>query len=148
MRYLAWLLFPIAILIMWFTAPVSAHDPDHHDHDKWYASIKIPNSGASCCGVSDAYFCNNLEVVGEDTFCTVTDDRDDGPRKRPHVPVGTKVKIPAEKLIRDEEAKKGNPTGQGVIWMRAGVVDVDTGAVTPYHPKDYLVFCYFMPDMT
>jgi hypothetical protein len=116
-----------------------AHDPDHHEDDAWYQSIKIPDLGVSCCGVGDAYFCNHMRVVdGTRTVCTITDTRDDASRGRPHVPVGTMVEIPNEKLVRDEEAKKGNPTGQGVIWMKPSM----------YAPTGYNVYCYMMPELT
>jgi len=70
--------------------------------------------------------------------------RDDDSRKRAHVDVGTKVLIPANKLVKDDEAKKGNPTGQGVVWMRAGYY----GSDYKLDPKDFTVFCYFAPDLT
>ncbi len=116
----------------------SAHDPDNRTLDPWYNSIKQPDGTSSCCGVADAYFCNNVTVQNNRMFCTVTDKRDDKSRGRPHVPFGTVVHVPAEKLVRDGEARKGNPTGQGVVWMRAG----------NYDPTLFMVFCYLMPELT
>lgn len=148
MRQLIAFVIGVSLIFVLMTR-VEAHDPEHRDHDQWYASIKMPDSDTSCCGVSDAYFCNRLEVKGDQTFCTITDTRDNASRKRPPVPVGTKVLIPANKLVKDAEARKGNPTGQGVIWMRAGYVNGSTGEpMVTFDPKDYTVFCFFAPDLT
>jgi hypothetical protein len=150
----------LILLVLMFAPKAFAHDPDHRENDPWYESFKMPGTDTSCCGVSDAYYCNNLEFKDGETFCTVTDTRDNVTRDRLPVPVGTKVLIPPKKIIQNEvdpenplkmikgQAARGNPTGNGVVWMRAGYVDNQTGEVLMYDPKDITVFCYVAPDLT
>lgn len=129
----------IVILLESFVRPVLAHDPDNREHDWWYGAIKQPdNPGTSCCGLADGYFCDNLRMVGEEMKCTITDDRPDEPRGRPHIPVGTDITIPKSKLIDAEQAAKlGNPTGHGIIWVKY-----------PAYGDGWVVFCYVMPLLT
>ena len=85
-----------------------------HDHDQWYGSLMQPdNPAVSCCGKADAYWCDTINVKDGKTFCTITDDRDDGPLRRPHVPIGTQIEIPNHKLKWD----RGNPTGHAVVFL-------------------------------
>ncbi len=108
MKYLAPLLLAISLL---FTTPVPAHDGEHDD---WFATLMQPdNPTTSCCGKADAYWCDIIHVRDSKTFCTITDDRDDRPLKRPHVPVGTEIEIPDHKLKWD----RGNPTGHAIVFM-------------------------------
>jgi hypothetical protein len=58
---------------------------------------------------------SSMPLTATSTPCTITDDRDDAPRKRPHVPVGTEIYIPTNKLKWDE----GNPTGHSIIFLAA-----------------------------
>jgi len=91
-----------------------AHDHDHPELDGWYASLMQPdNPSISCCGKADAYWCDIINVKDGKTFCTITDDRDDGPLGRPHVPVGTQIEIPNYKLKWD----RGNPTGHAIVFL-------------------------------
>jgi len=93
---------------------------------KWYQELKQPdNPTASCCGESDAYWADEIHVRNGKTYAVVTDDRDDGPLRRPHVPSGTEIEVPNHKLKWD----RGNPTGHGVIFIS---------------PGGY-VFCYVQP---
>lgn len=81
---------------------------------RWYQSLMQPdNPSISCCGESDAYWCDGISVKDGKTFCTITDDRDDAPLRRPHIPMGTVVEIPNHKLKFD----KGNPTGHAIVFM-------------------------------
>lgn len=92
-----------------------AHDPDNDQHDSWYSSLMRPDAPQnSCCGIADAYFCDDVHVHAGETFCKITDTRDDKKRgDRPHVPVGTVIKIPPEKY----KYNAGNPTGHTVVFM-------------------------------
>jgi hypothetical protein len=54
-----------------------------------------------------------MSVKDGDTYCTITDDRDDKPLHRPHVPIGTMIKIPQHKLGQ----YPGNPTGHNIVFM-------------------------------
>ena len=47
---------------------------------------------------------------------TITDDREDWPLRRHHVPVGTVIQVPDHKLKWDQ----GNPTGHYVIFLSTG----------------------------
>jgi hypothetical protein len=84
----------------------------------WYQTLMQPDNPAmSCCGEADGYWC---DIIKTDTaggevhvYCTITDDRDDAPLKRPHIAVGTDVEIPPNKLKWD----RGNPTGHAVVFL-------------------------------
>jgi hypothetical protein len=90
------------------------NDPDLK---RWYEALMQPdNPKASCCGESDAYFCDELGVRAGKPSCVITDDREDAPRRRPHVDIGTVIQIPEHKLMREG----GNPTGHGVVFMSPG----------------------------
>lgn len=93
---------------------VQAHDHDHPELDGWYKSLMQPdNPSIPCCGKADAYWCDQINVQGDKTFCTITDDRPDEPLGRPHIPVGTKIEIPNQKLKWD----RGNPTGHAIVFV-------------------------------
>lgn len=94
-----------------------AIDPDIR---AWYQSLMQPDvPTASCCGEADAYWCDEVHVRDGHSFCAISDDRDDGPRGRPHRDIGEQFEIPPNKLKWD----KGNPTGHHVIFLsRQGYV--------------------------
>jgi hypothetical protein len=122
--------FYIALIILFlFTIPVRAHDPDHPEHHHWYGSLMQPdNPSASCCGLADAYWCDDYFARDGKAYCRITDGRDDKPLGRPHIPIGTEFEIPPYKLKFD----RGNPTGHSVIFVNpAGHVwcFVQTGGV-------------------
>jgi hypothetical protein len=88
-----------------------------NDLTAWYQGLRQPdNPEASCCGTADAYFCDDYGVRNGKPSCVISDDREDGPRHRPHVDIGTVIEIPAHKLKWD----MGNPTGHGVVFMSPG----------------------------
>lgn len=85
---------------------------------EWYRSLMRPDvPELSCCGEADAYWCDTIHVKDNHTFCTITDDRPDEPRKRPHVEVGTIIQIPDEKLKWD----RANPTGHAIVFLGRGL---------------------------
>ncbi len=91
-----------------------AHDPDHPEHHHWYGSLMQPdNPSASCCGLADAYWCDDYFARDGKAYCRITDGRDDKPLERPHIPIGTEFEIPPYKLKFD----RGNPTGHSVIFV-------------------------------
>ncbi len=117
-RYLSVALIIMAALLLYmFMLPFPralAHDRDT-EHDGWYMSLKQPdNPTASCCGVADAYWCDDISVKDGKTFCAITDDQDIP--QRPKLPWGTKVEIPDYKLKWD----RGNPTGHSIVFLSAG----------------------------
>ena len=98
-------------------------DPDLR---AWYQSLMQPDvPTASCCGEADAYFADDIHVRNGKTFVTITDDRPDEPRGRPHVAIGTEIEVPNNKLKWD----RANPTGHGVVFISRGGY----------------VFCYVQP---
>jgi hypothetical protein len=79
----------------------------------WYRSLMQPDNPAlPCCGESDAYFAEARVRDGK-TYAVIVDDRPDEPRRRHHVPVGTEIEVPNNKLKYDA----GNPTGHAVIFL-------------------------------
>ena len=93
---------------------------------EWYQHLMQPDvPTASCCGEADAYLADEMHVKDGKTFATITDDRDDAPRGRPHVAIGTEIEIPPNKLKWD----RGNPTGHGIVFLSRGGY----------------VFCYVQP---
>ncbi len=81
---------------------------------EWYKSLMRPDAPtSSCCGEADAYWADEVHVRDGKTYATITDDRDDAALGRPHVPVGTEIEIPSEKLKWD----RGNPTGHNVLFL-------------------------------
>lgn len=81
---------------------------------KWYKELMRPDfPTSSCCGEADAYWADEFHVKDGKTFVTITDDRDDLPLKRPHIPNGTIIEIPDNKLKWD----KSNPTGHGILFV-------------------------------
>ena len=92
----------------------------------WYEALMQPdNPTQSCCGPADSYFCDDYRMERGKALCTISDDREDAPRRRPHIPIGTVIEIPPHKLKWD----RGNPTGHGVVFVS---------------PGGY-VFCYVQP---
>lgn len=97
-----------------FISKAYPHDHNNPELDNWYAALMQPdNPTTSCCGKADAYWCDKINVKQGKTFCTITDDRDDAPLGRAHVPLGTEIEIPNHKLKWDS----GNPTGHAIVFM-------------------------------
>lgn len=85
---------------------------------EWYQGLMRPDAPSnSCCQESDAYWADEVHVRGGKTFATITDDRPDEPLGRPHIPVGTEVEVPPEKLKWD----RSNPTGHNVLFVSRGL---------------------------
>lgn len=80
----------------------------------WFRALAEPDDPSqSCCGKADAYWCDIVHVQHGKVFCTITDRRDDKPLGRPHVPVGTVIEIPPNKV----QASHGNPSGHTIVFM-------------------------------
>lgn len=105
----------IAAGLLAFSVGVAhSHDHDHPELDAWYSTLMQPdNPMVSCCGEADGYYCDTWYVRKGQTYCRITDDRDDEPLKRPHVEVGTEIAIPDYKLKWDKQ----NPTGHAVVFL-------------------------------
>jgi hypothetical protein len=80
----------------------------------WFRDLKQPDDPSiSCCGEADAYWADSMEIIDGQVIAIITDTRPDEPLGRPHVPVGTRIKVPPYKLKWDH----GNPTGHIVIFL-------------------------------
>lgn len=86
---------------------------------EWYARQMQPDApAASCCGEADAYWADTFTQDGDSYVAVITDDRADEPLHRPHLDIGTRIKVPNAKVklgITDP-----NPTGHGVIFISSG----------------------------
>jgi hypothetical protein len=81
---------------------------------EWYRSLMQPDvPTVSCCGEADAYWCDDIHVKGDKTYCRITDDRPDPPLGRPHREIGQEFEIPPNKL----KFYAGNPTGHSIIFL-------------------------------
>jgi hypothetical protein len=112
-KALRWIMIGAVVFVALMFAVVAAfaHDPEHHELDHWYASVKQPDTGISCCGPSDAYFCDEA-ARGSQVVCKINDDRDNAELKRLPVANGTMIDIPPHKINKDP-----NPTGRAVVWL-------------------------------
>lgn len=85
----------------------------------WMSTLMTPdNPGVPCCGIADAYWADVVHVRDGKTFATITDEREDAPFNRHHVPPGTQIEIPREKLKYDA----GNPTGHALVFLNVNNV--------------------------
>ena len=85
---------------------------------RWFQGLRQPdNPRVSCCGEADAYYADGVAVGADGTvFAIITDERDDGPLMRPHIPVGTRIRVPEDKN-KDTRADP-NPTNHTVIFVK------------------------------
>jgi hypothetical protein len=98
--------------------PVHAHDDEHHEFDAWYQSLTQPDHpGVSCCGVADAYGCDDIFTRDGKNYCRITDDR--LLNRRPPLPLGTEIEIPDNKMMQ-WKATNGNPTGHSIVFLSSG----------------------------
>jgi hypothetical protein len=77
------------------------------------------NPVMSCCGEADAYEADTFETDGDHYVAIITDTRPDTFRNgvtRPHIPPGTRISIPNQKMKWDA----GNPTGHGLVFIGSG----------------------------
>lgn len=110
----------LALAILLWSGSALAHDAERPEFQEWYESLKMPdNPLVPCCGIGDAYFADVVRVRDGKTYAVITDDRPDRPlNMRHHVPVGTEIEVPKEKLKWDA----GNPTGHVVIFLNVNNV--------------------------
>jgi hypothetical protein len=86
------------------------------DVSAWFNSLKQPdNKDASCCGEADAYYADKVDTdaLGQ-LVAIITDTREDSPLSRRHVPVGTRVVIPASKIRKHYSP---NPTEHAIVFL-------------------------------
>lgn len=109
-----------SFLLLLLTTTVFARDAGQWSDSppyigEWFKALKQPdNKLMSCCGKADAYWADKTETgPNGELYAIITDDRDDEPLRRRHVPIGTKILIPPHKIKWDQ----GNPTGHAVIFL-------------------------------
>jgi hypothetical protein len=84
---------------------------------QWFQTLMQPDAPhLSCCGEADAYWADTFEVSEGHYVAIITDDRPDGPLRRPHRDLGERIVVPDHKMKWDA----GNPTGHGVIFIGVG----------------------------
>jgi hypothetical protein len=105
----------VIVVLVILAVKTFAHDHEHPELDAWYAGLMQPdNPASSCCGKTDAYWCDDYYARDGKAYCRITDDR--VVAGRPPVPVGTEIEIPPWKLKFD----RGNPTGHAVVFLSSG----------------------------
>lgn len=126
----------ITLLTLFISSPLIARDLGQWTNAdpairEWYEHLMMPDlPQVSCCGEADAYWADSYEVQGDQYVAIITDERPDGPLKRPHIDVGTRVLIPRNKLKYDQS----NPTGHGIVFLRK-LISGDP----------FIVYCYVAP---
>lgn len=113
---------PIAVLAALATLlPAAARDNGWEmtppKERNWFQGLMQPdNPMMSCCGEADAYQADDYEVHGDQYVAIITDERSDefsNGAFRPHIPVGTRIVIPNQKIKFDQ----ANPTGHGYVFI-------------------------------
>lgn len=108
-----------ALMALFMTTQAPARDDGQWEGGdpavrEWYKGLMRPDVPAfSCCGEADAYWCDDISVRNNKTYCKITDPRPDEPLRRPHRAIGTEFEIPNDKLKYD----RGNPTGHAVLFI-------------------------------
>ncbi len=83
---------------------------------QWYARQMVKeNPHVSCCGEADAYWADKHVVKDGVVFVIITDNRPDGPLRRPHIEVGTLIEVPANRF--NDSRRDPNPTGHNVVFI-------------------------------
>lgn len=115
----AWIGFIIGFILGMLFQPAHGRDlgqwgNSDPDTKEWFRTLMQPdNPTISCCGDGDAYYADKINVIDGKTYVTVTDERDDKPLGRVHIPVGTVIEVPDTKLKWD----RGNPTGHNILFV-------------------------------
>ena len=129
----------VILAALLFCTPVLARDYGQWEHEDpaivlWFQKLLQPDTKVSCCGSSDAYWADEAHITSDGRIvATITDDREDAPLMRSHVPIGTRYIVPPNKITHVD----GNPTGHviiflgGVIWANGNI-----------HPEARSVLCY------
>jgi hypothetical protein len=73
-----------------------------------------------CCAFADSYYADIAETENGQLVAVITDNRPDQPLGRQHIPVGTRIVIPQNKI----KYNQGNPTGHIVLFISATTLTV------------------------
>ena len=121
--------FVLLLYTLKYVDAASAREGIEYNNDRetaeWFRNLMRPDIGGSCCGDADAYWCEPLFTRIDDhgdahNYCTITDDRPDAPRYRPHIDMGTAIEVPNDKLKwgpSDPDKHPSNPTGHGIVFI-------------------------------
>lgn len=137
---LSWLLIGVALAQIALARDSGQWKDIDPAQAQFYQTLMQPdNPTASCCGSSDAYFADEVDTdaIGN-TVAIITDTRDDVSLARIHIPVGTRITIPARKL---RKVSIPNPTGHNVIFLSVSTAYDDSGT-SPPGPPSYSVYCW------
>jgi hypothetical protein len=115
---------------------------------EWFEHLKQPdNTSVSCCGVADGYWCDDYFVKDSHTFCKITDDRPDEPLKRKHVPLGTVIFIPDNKIKfgpnDPQRESASNPTGHTIVFLAVSQY-LGADGETDESKNGYGVYCFIL----
>jgi len=142
MGYLGAVLFVVFAFLIFAAVYALARDAGQWENSDpatklWFQQLKQPDNGMSCCGEGDGYYADEVTVVGDKVYAIITDDRDDAPLGRLHVPLGMKFLVPNEKVV-DSTRQHGNPTGHSIVFLGGGV----NWGSTASNPEGRPVLCY------
>lgn len=92
------------------------------DLQEYYTTLKQPDGGSSCCGDADAYYADKVDTDPDGTLVAIITDtrpdeltRPDGSKVyRVHIDVGTRIRVPANKLRKHAVP---NPTDHTIIFL-------------------------------
>jgi hypothetical protein len=74
---------------------------------EWYQALMQPDvPTASCCGEADAYWADEVHVRDGKTYATITDDRPDAPRQRPHIEIGNPQQQAQMGQVKSDRARR------------------------------------------
>lgn len=103
---------------------------------EWYQALTQPDvPSTSCCGAADAFWADEVHIRDGKVFAVITDDREDAPRGRPHIDIGTEIEIPPNKMKwtdtdpQTNQRIARNMDGHGIVFISRGLY----------------VFCYIPP---
>jgi hypothetical protein len=117
-----WLVFGTAIVLLFLCVISIANARDLGQWEQsdpaisaWFKSVKMPDHPTvSCCGEADAWYADETENgPNGELIAVITDERSDEPLRRRHIPVGTKIVVPPEKI----QWRYGNPVGHTIIFL-------------------------------
>jgi hypothetical protein len=122
---------PVAWGANWAADPTLT-PAEQKERSAWYARQMRPDVApqlASCCGEADAYYADDVEVVGGDVYAIITDERE--VPNRPYIKPGTRILVPPER--NNDTRNDPNYTGHTVIFVR-WYSDYNGGYVYCYLP--------------
>ena len=128
-KFIVFLIVLIVVLWMSITHGHAADIYGSPDVGDYYESLKMPDTGISCCGEADVYYadktdaCSLEELINHPDCALIAVITDTRPDKRVlpdgrelvrlHIPVGTRI-IVAKKKLR--KSYTPNPIGHNIVF--------------------------------